>query len=57
MEIAPAVNSARPARTTTFVSPRVDRPALRAKGTVNPSERPIMASDTIRGSTFDRELP
>jgi len=27
---------------------------VRAKGTVRPSERPIMASETIRGSTFKR---
>ena len=56
MESAPAVNSARPPRTTTLVFPRAERPALSAKGTVKPSERPRMESDTIRGLIRAREL-
>lgn len=38
---------------TTFVLPRADRPAVRAKGTVSPSESPIMASDITRGFIRD----
>lgn len=56
MEIAPAASSARPPRTTTFVSPRADRPALSAKGTVRPSESPRIASAMMRGLIFDLEL-
>ena len=44
MEIAPAMSSARPPRTTSRASPSEDKPAVSAKGTVRPSERPIMAS-------------
>lgn len=55
MDIAPAVNSARPANITTFVLPIVDNPAVSAKGTVKPSERPIMASEMTLGSM--RVLP
>lgn len=44
MEMAPAVSSAKPAKITTRVLPSVESPAVRAKGTVNPSERPMMAS-------------
>lgn len=54
IEMAPAVNSASPPRTTTLVSPSADRPALRAKGTVKPSDSPRMASDMIRGFIFER---
>lgn len=50
MDIAPAVNSANPANITTFVLPIVDNPAVSAKGTVKPSERPIMASEMTLGS-------
>lgn len=57
MEMAPAVSSASPPRTTTFVSPRADRPALNANGTVRPSDRPRMASETMRGLIRDRVLP
>lgn len=35
---------------TTRVSPSAERPAVRAKGTVSPSESPIVASEIIRGS-------
>ena len=56
MDIAPAASSARPPRTTTLVFPNAERPALSAKGTVSPSERPKMASDTIRGLIREREL-
>lgn len=41
IDIAPAMSSATPPRTTSLDSPREDRPAVRAKGTVRPSERPI----------------
>lgn len=41
MEMAPANNSATPPKTTIFDSPREERPAARAKGTVRPSERPM----------------
>jgi hypothetical protein len=37
---------------TTRESPSADNPAVRANGTVNPSERPIVASDMIRASTL-----
>jgi hypothetical protein len=30
--------------------PSVDKPAVRANGTVRPSDKPIMASDMMRGS-------
>lgn len=41
MEIAPAMSSATPPKTTSFDSPRLDRPAVSANGTVRPSERPM----------------
>lgn len=56
MEMAPAASSASPPRTTTFVFPSAERPALSAKGTVSPSERPRMASDTMRGLIRERVL-
>ena len=56
MEIAPAINSARPPKMTILLLPRADSPAVRAKGTVRPSERPIVASDITRGSIELREL-
>lgn len=56
MEMAPAASSANPPRTTTLVFPSAERPALRANGTVKPSERPRIASDTIRGLMRDRVL-
>lgn len=37
---------------TTFVSPNVERPAVRAKGTVKPSDSPIVASAMVRGLTL-----
>jgi hypothetical protein len=46
--MAPAISSARPPNMTIRVSLRVDNPAVRAKGTVSPSESPIVASDIIR---------
>lgn len=57
MEMAPAASSASPPSTTTFVFPSAERPALSAKGTVSPSERPRMASETIRGLIRERVLP
>ena len=56
MEIAPAVNSANPPRMTTLVLPRADRLDARAKGTVRPSLRPKIASDTILGFILEEEL-
>lgn len=56
IEIAPAASSARPPRTTTLVLPNADRPALKAKGTVKPSDSPRMASDTMRGLIRERPL-
>lgn len=57
IEIAPAINSANPPRTTTLVSPRADNPALSANGTVSPSDMPRIASETIRGLMRVRVLP
>ena len=54
MEIAPAMSSASPPRTTKRVSPSDDKPAVRANGTVNPSESPMMASEIIRGLSSNR---
>jgi hypothetical protein len=41
IEIAPAMSSAMPPRMTSLDSPRDERPAVRANGTVRPSERPM----------------
>ena len=41
MEIAPAMSSAMPPNTTIFESPRDERPAVKANGTVSLSERPM----------------
>lgn len=41
---------------TTLVFPKAESPALRAKGTVRPSERPRIASEMMRGLMRDREL-
>lgn len=41
------MSSARPPRITTLVSPSAVSPAVRAKGTVRPSESPKIASETI----------
>ena len=38
---------------TTFVSPNAESPAVRAKGTVRPSESPMMASEITRASTWN----
>ena len=54
IEMAPAINSARPPSTTRRALPRDDKPAVRAKGTVNPSERPMMASEIMRGLGSNR---
>jgi hypothetical protein len=51
MEMAPAINSAIPPNTTTFVSSNVDKPAVKANGTVIPSDKPMMASEITRAST------
>lgn len=49
IEIIPATSSATPPSTTIWVLPRVERPAVRAKGTVMPSANPMMASEIILG--------
>ena len=49
MLIAPATSSASPPKTTTLASPRAERPAVSAKGTVRPSDSPIVKSDRSRG--------
>ena len=41
MEIVPAMSSAMPPNATIFESPRDKRPAVKANGTVSPSERPM----------------
>lgn len=51
IESAPAMSSAKPPKTTTLVSPRYASPAVSAKGTVMPSEIPMMASEIMRGLT------
>lgn len=50
MLMEPAISSASPPKMTTFVSPKADRPAVKANGTVSPSERPIVASEINLGS-------
>ena len=56
IDMAPAMSSAKPPRITTLLSPNPDRPAVRAKGTVNPSERPMIASEINLASTL-KPLP
>lgn len=51
IEIAPAISSATPPRTTSFDVPRDERPAVRAKGTVRPSESPMMLSKDLHSMT------
>jgi hypothetical protein len=57
MEMAPAQSSARPAVTTNREEPIEDRPAVRAKGTVSPSERPIMLARSAQVILFDIHVP
>jgi hypothetical protein len=45
IEIAPAMSSAMPPRMTSLDSPRDERPAVRANGTVRPSERPMTLTE------------
>jgi len=47
----PAISSAQPPKITTRVSLKAESPAVRANGTVRPSERPIIASETVRASS------
>ena len=42
MEIAPAISSAIPPKMSRFRSARDERPAVKAKGTVSPSDWPTM---------------
>lgn len=56
IDIAPAISSARPPNTTSLVSPKEAKPAVRANGTVMPSDTPMMASDIIRGLILNRHL-
>ena len=53
LDIAPAISSASPPEMTTLVSPSAESPAVSAKGTVSPSERPMIASDITRASTLN----
>ena len=53
IEIAPAMSSATPPRTTSLDFPSDERPAVRANGTVRPSERPITL---IRAETQGNKL-
>jgi len=60
IDIAPAINSARPPKITTRVFPSAERPAVSANGTVKPSERPIVASEMTRALIWNptfSELP
>jgi len=50
IDMLPAINSAIPPYKTTFVSLNADSPAVSAKGTVNPSDKPIVRSDKTLGS-------
>jgi hypothetical protein len=53
MEMVPATSSDSPPYITTLVVPRADRPAVRANGTVRPSEKPIVAAEMRRASKRD----
>ena len=55
IEMAPAMSSAIPPRMTSLDSPSEERPAVRAKGTVSPSERPMTLWEgvSVRGSQGD----
>lgn len=57
MLIMPEMSSARPPMMTRRVLPREERPAVRAKGTVSPSEKPMMMSRrvSLRPSGADDE--
>lgn len=58
MEMAPAMSSATPPNTTSFDSPRDESPAVRANGTVSPSESPItlfpVVSFNTKGESIER---
>ncbi|KAH3688939.1 hypothetical protein WICPIJ_000079 [Wickerhamomyces pijperi] len=56
MEIAPEINSANPPVITNLVSPKELNPAVKAKGTVNPSLNPMTMSDITLGSTLPSTL-
>lgn len=56
IEMLPAINSAIPPYTTTLVSLNADKPAVSANGTVRPSERPIVKSESTRGSSMPSEV-
>ena len=47
IEMAPAISSAIPPSTTSLDSPSDERPAVRAKGTVRPSDRPMMLNQKV----------
>ena len=49
IDIAPAINSASPPSTTSLALPKVERPAVSAKGTVRPSDKPRIASEMSLG--------
>jgi len=50
MDMAPDTNSAIPPVITNLESPKDDKPAVNANGTVNPSDNPMMISDITLGS-------
>ena len=54
--IAPAMSSATPPRTTSLEDPRPDRPAVNAKGTVRPSESPIMLKAENEHTVHEPEI-
>lgn len=53
IDMAPATNSAKPANMTILVVPSDAKPAVRANGTVMPSDIPIIASEIIRGLSLN----
>ncbi|KAH3671003.1 hypothetical protein OGAPHI_000714, partial [Ogataea philodendri] len=57
MEIAPETSSAIPPVMTSLESPKDERPAVRANGTVNPSLSPMIKSLITRGSVLPSSQP
>lgn len=53
IDMAPATSSAKPAYMTILVVPSEAKPAVRANGTVIPSDMPMIASDIIRGLSLN----
>jgi hypothetical protein len=57
IEIAPAMSSATPPTMTSLDSPRDERPAVRANGTVRPSESPITLLETDMSKSAGMHFP